>query len=66
MVSHGAFHVAALDNFDHPAAGVKPTRGSSVATNDDLLDRAIKDINDAAVRLGAKVGMSGKETLDLL
>ena len=66
MVGCGAFDVAALNNFDYPAARVKPTRSSSVATIDDLLDGVIKDANDAAARLGVKVGMSGKEALDLL
>jgi uncharacterized protein YunC (DUF1805 family) len=30
------------------------------------LDGVIKDANDAAARLGIKVGVSGKEALDLL
>jgi len=66
MVGCGAFDVAALDNFGYPAARVKPTRSSSIETVDDLLDGIIKDANDAAARLGIKVGMSGKEALDLL
>lgn len=66
MVGCGAFDVAALNNFGYPAARVKPTRGSSIATIDDLLGGVIKDANDAAARLGIKVGMSGKEALDLL
>ncbi|VVB64592.1 Uncharacterised protein [uncultured archaeon] len=65
MVGCGAFDVSALNNFDYPAARVKPTRGSSVATIDDLLDGVIKEANEAATRLGIKVGMSGKEGLDL-
>jgi uncharacterized protein YunC (DUF1805 family) len=66
MVGCGAFDVAALNNFGYPAARVKPSRGSSIATIDDLLVGVIKDANDAAARLGIKVGMSGKEALDLL
>ena len=66
MVGCGAFDVAALDNFGYPAARVKPTSSSSIETVDDLLDGNIKDANDAAARLGIKVGMSGKEALDLL
>ena len=66
MVGCGAFDVAALNSFGYPAARVKPTRGSSIATIDDLLDGVIKDANGAATRLGIKVGMSGKEALDLL
>ena len=66
MVGCGAFDVAALNNFGYPAARVKPTRGSSIATIDDLLNGLIKEANDAASRLGIKAGMSGKEALDLL
>jgi uncharacterized protein YunC (DUF1805 family) len=66
MVGCGAFDVAALNNFGYPAARVKPTRGSSIATIDDLLEGVIKEANDAAVKMGIKVGMSGKEALDLL
>jgi uncharacterized protein YunC (DUF1805 family) len=66
MVGCGAFDVTALNNFGYPAARVKPNRGSSIATIDDLLDGVIKDANDAAASLGIKVGMSGKEALDLL
>jgi uncharacterized protein YunC (DUF1805 family) len=66
MVGCGAFDVAALNNFGYPAARVKPTHGSSIGTVEDLLDGVVKDANDAAARLGIKVGMSGKEALDLL
>lgn len=66
MVGCGAFDVAALNNFGYPAARVKPTRGSSIVTIDDLLDGVIKDANIAATRLGIKAGISGKEALDLL
>lgn len=64
MVGCGAFDVAALDNFGYPAARVRPTRGSSVATIDDLLVGAVKDANAAAIELGVKIGMSGREALD--
>ena len=66
MVGCSAFDVAALNSFGYPAARVKPTRSSSIATIDDLLDGVIKDANCAATRLGIKVGMSGKEALNLL
>lgn len=42
MVGCGAFDVAALNNFGYPAAKVRPARGSSVATIDDLLQGIIK------------------------
>lgn len=66
MVGCGAFDVAALNNFGYPAARVKPSRGSSIATIDDLLVGVIKEANDAAAKMGIKVGMSGKEALELL
>jgi uncharacterized protein YunC (DUF1805 family) len=66
MVGCGAFDVAALNNFGYPAAKVKPSRGSSVATIDDLLDGIIKETNEAAAELGIKIGMSGREALNLL
>jgi uncharacterized protein YunC (DUF1805 family) len=66
MVGCGAFDVAALDHFGYPAARVKATRGTSVATIDDLLLGEVKDANAAAVQLGVKIGMSGREALDCL
>jgi uncharacterized protein YunC (DUF1805 family) len=66
MVGCGAFDVVALDKFGYPAARVKPTRGSSIASLEDLLLGEIKDANAAASKLGVKAGMSGKEALDLL
>jgi uncharacterized protein YunC (DUF1805 family) len=64
MVGCGAFDVAALDGFGYPAARVRATRGSSIATIDDLLVGEVKDANAAASNLGVKVGMSGREALD--
>ena len=66
MVGCGAFDVEALGNFDYPAARVKATRGTSIATIDDLLSGAVKDANSPATRLGAKVGMTGREALDCM
>jgi len=66
LVGCGAFDVAALEKFDYPAARVKPTRGGSIADVDDLLSGEIKDANAAAEKLGIRIGMSGKEALDLM
>jgi uncharacterized protein YunC (DUF1805 family) len=66
MVGCGAFDVAALNNFGYPAAKVRPARGSSIATIDDLLQGIVKEVNPAAEKLGIKVGITGKEALDLL
>ena len=66
MVGCGAFDVAALDNFDYPAARVKASGGSSITTVGDLLVGVVKDANQAAARLGVQVGMTGREALDLM
>ena len=66
MVGCGAFDVAALNNFGYPAAKVRPTKGSSIATIDDLLQGIVKEVNPAAEKLGLKVGLTGREALELL
>jgi uncharacterized protein YunC (DUF1805 family) len=66
MIGCGAFDVAALNNFSYPAARVKPSTGSTVTSIEDLLNGIIKDTNESAANIGIKVGMSGREALDLL
>jgi len=66
MVGCGAFDVTALDNFGYPAARVRSIKGSSILTIDDLLSGVVKDVNAEALRRGVKIGMSGREALDLL
>jgi uncharacterized protein YunC (DUF1805 family) len=66
MVGCGAFDVAALNNFGYPAARVRPTRGSSIATIEDLFQGKVKEVNPAAEKLGLKVGQTGREALELL
>lgn len=66
MVGCGAFDVAALNNFGYPAARVRPSQGSSIASIEDLLKGIIKEANPAAEKLGLKIGQSGREALDLL
>ena len=66
MVGCGAFDVAALNNFGYPAAKVRPSQGSSIATIEDLLKGIVKEVNPAAEKLGLKVGLTGREALELL
>ena len=66
MVGCGAFDVQALETFGYPAARVRATTGPSVETIDDLLSGSIRETNASAERRGVRVGMSGKEALDLL
>jgi len=64
MVGCGAFDVEALNKFGYPAARVKSSTGGSIATIDDLLAGIVKDANSAAIKLGVKIGMSGREALN--
>lgn len=66
MVGCGAFDVAALNNFNYPAAKVKSQSGKPIATIEDLLEGIVKEANAEAATLGITVGMSGIEALDLL
>ncbi len=66
MVGCGAFDVAALNNFGYPAAKVRPAGGSSIATIEDLLQGIVKEVNPNAEKLGLKVGLTGREALELL
>lgn len=66
MVGCGAFDVAALNNFGYPAAKVRPARGNSIASIDDLLQGTVKEANSAAEKRGIKIGITGREALELL
>ncbi len=66
MVGCGAFDVVALNNFGYPAAKVRPAQGNSIATIDDLLRGIVKEVNPAAAERGLKLGITGREALDLL
>ena len=66
LVGCGAFDVMALEKFGYPAARVKPARGSSIETIEDLLSGEIREANSPAKKYGIETGMSGKEALDLL
>lgn len=66
MVGCGAFDVMALRSFGYPAARVRPSKGSSIASIEDLLEGIIKEANPAAEKRGVRMGMSGRQALDLL
>ncbi len=66
MVGCGAFDVAALNNFSYPAAKVRPSRGDSITSIDDLMAGIVKEVNPAAEKLGLKTGITGKEALEML
>jgi len=64
MVGCGAFDVEALNKYGYPAARVRASAGGPIATIDDLLAGIVKDANSAAIKLGVKIGMSGREALN--
>ena len=66
MVGCGAFDVMALEKFGYPAARVRPSTGSSVASIPDLLAGIVKDANGPAQARGVKIGMTGREALERL
>jgi len=66
MVGCGAIDVAALNSFGYPAARVRPAKGGSISSIEDLLAGIIKEANPAAEKMGVNVGQTGREALDLL
>jgi uncharacterized protein YunC (DUF1805 family) len=66
LVGCGAFDVAVLNNFGYPAAKARPAQRSSIATIENLLQGIVKEVNSAAEKLGLKVGLTGREALELL
>lgn len=67
MIGCGMFDVFALDHFDYPAARIKSsTEGGIIANVDDLLKGIVKDANNAAQNRGIKIGITGRQALDLL
>jgi len=66
LVGCGAFDVSALDSFNYPAVRVRSEKGGAIATIDDLLSGIVKDANAGARSLDIRIGMTGKEALDLM
>ncbi len=66
LVGCGAIDVAALDSFSYPAAKVRPSVGPSIVNTNDILTGIIKEANRSAVSRGIRVGMTGREALELL
>ena len=66
MVCCGAFDVSAMERFGYPAVRVKSGTGGAIETIEDLLAGIVKDANAGAVDLGVKIGMTGRESLELM
>ena len=45
---------------------VRSAKGYLIVTIDDLLQCIVKDVNRAAEALGLKIGLTGREALELL
>ncbi len=65
MVGCGAIDIQALEKFGYPAARVRPITGPVLETLDDLLSGSVRETNASAERYGIRIGMGGKEALDL-
>ena len=59
MVGCGAFDVAALDSFSHPAAKVRPAIGPSIVDTDDILKGIVKEANRSALGRGIGCTLPG-------
>jgi uncharacterized protein YunC (DUF1805 family) len=66
MVGCGAIDVAALNSFGYPAARVRPSKGGSISSIEDLLAGIIKEANPAAEKLGMNAGQTGREALYMI
>jgi uncharacterized protein YunC (DUF1805 family) len=65
ILACGAIDPAALQRFGLPTARVKPTRGTSITSLDDLLAGEVREANEAAAALGVKPGLTGRQALVL-
>ena len=66
MLGCGAFNVMVLDKFDYPAATVRSTDGTPIASIGDLLAGEVNAANEAAERIGVRQGLRGREALELM
>jgi len=65
MVCCGVFDVGAMENFGYPVVKVKGSSGP-IANIDDLLKAIVTEANPSAVKCGVKVGITGRDALELL
>lgn len=66
MLGCGAFDVKALEKHNIPAATVRSSGGSPLATIDDLMNGAVKEANSVAIKCGIRPDMPAREALELL
>jgi len=66
MVACGAFDVKVMDEFNIAMAIAKGTPQKPLKVPDDLLGAKIVGVTSRAAGMGIKVGMSGREALELM
>jgi quinol monooxygenase YgiN/uncharacterized protein YunC (DUF1805 family) len=66
LLACGAIDPMALEKFGVAAARVRPTRGNSIGSLEDLLEGEVREANALAQALGIKAGMGGREALKRL
>ncbi len=66
MIGCGAYDVEALDRHGYPAAKVRSRTGGIIASIDDLLKGEVFQVNAAALKLGVREGISGREALEMM
>jgi len=66
MLGCGAFDVKSFNRFDYPAAKVVAKEGKTIETVDDIFLGTVKEVSNAAKKLGIEVGMSGMDALEKL
>jgi uncharacterized protein YunC (DUF1805 family) len=66
IVSCGVIDMAVMNRFDAAIAVARGTPEKALVTSDDLLNATIAEVTDKAAALGVKVGMTGREALEVL
>jgi uncharacterized protein YunC (DUF1805 family) len=66
FVACGVIDVAVMDRVEAAVAVARGTPEKQLVVVDDLLNAKIQDMTKKAESLGVKVGMTGKEALEIL
>lgn len=66
VVACGAIDVNVMDEFDHVIAVAEGTPENPLVMPNDLMDAEITGVTSEAKELGVRLGMTGKEALNIL
>src|SRR5262249_23389845 len=66
LVGCGIYDIKTAGEFDQAVAIARGTQKDPLATPEDLLDARIVDATPRAKELGIRIGMSGREAVELL